>query len=259
MYNKLLNYFENECCVANIYFIKYYYKWYITIGVALGITIIITNIFKGNLGVVISILVLLPIMITFLMHYTKFINGKMLDEFDREKVEFNWKSILTKEKFNSLYFEFQCKKIQKYCKKNNIKKEEILAIQKYVDEDLNDKYPKTKIFQGFLNVVVPSVISIVTVYLTNNGIKDINIIVSNVLGYILMGWFLCCFIDFVRNVRYLFVNPRRNLLELKDVLRNIGITNDVKKKKQRINGYLTISPNRYIMRKNGLLNNLLII
>lgn len=223
MYNKLLNYFENECCAANIYFRKYYYKWYITIGVALAVTIIITKIFEGNLGIVISTLMIFPIMITFLMHYTKIISEKMLDELDCEKVEFNWKSIFTKEKFNPLYFEFQCKKVQKYCKKNNIKKADILDIQKYVDEDLNDKYPKTNIFQGFLNVVVPSVISIVTVYLTNNEIKDINIIVSNVLGYILIGWVLCYFIYSVRTAKYLFVNPRRNLLELKDVLRNIQI------------------------------------
>ena len=155
------------------------------------------------------------------MHYTKFVSKKMLEELDYEKLEFNWKSILTKEKFNPLYFEFQCKKIEKYCKKNNIKKEDIVDIQKYVDEDLNDKYPKTQIFQGFLNVVVPSVISIVTVYLTNNDIKDINIIVSNVLVYIFIGWFLCYFIYSVRSAKYLFVNPRRNLLELKDVLRNI--------------------------------------
>lgn len=221
MYNKLLNYFENECCAANMYFRKYYYNWYITIGLSLGITMLTTNLFDGNIGVIISIVALLPILTIFLRHYTKIVSKKMIDELDCEKVEFNWKSILTKEKFNPLYFEFQCKKIQKYCKKNNIKKEEILEIQKYVDEDLNDKYPKTKIFQGFLNVVVPSVISIVTVYLTNNEIKDINTIVSNVLGYILIGWVLCYFIYSVRTAKYLFVNPRRNLLELKDVLRNI--------------------------------------
>ena len=110
MYNKLLNYFENECCAANIYFRKYYYKWYITIGIMLAITIIITKFFEGNVGVIISIIALLPIGITFLMHYTKFVSKKMLEELDYEKLEFNWKSILTKEKFNPLYFEFQCKK-----------------------------------------------------------------------------------------------------------------------------------------------------
>ena len=221
MYNELLNYFENECCAANIYFRKYYYKWYRTIGITLAIILIITKILKGNAGIIFSIIATLPIIITFLMDFIKFVCKKMLEELDYKELEFNWKSILTKEKFKPLYFEFQCKKIEKYCEKNNIKKEDIMDMQRYVDEDLNDKYPKTQIFQGFLNIVVPSVISIVTVYLTNNDIKDINLIISNVLTYLLIGWFLCYFIYSVRTAKYLFVNPRRNLLELKDVLRNI--------------------------------------
>lgn len=234
MYNKLLNYFENECCAANIYFRKYYYKWYITVGVILLNILIITNVFKSNIGIILSTITLLPIIITFFMHFAKFVNKKMLEELDYDELEFNWKRILTKEKFIPLYFEFQCKKIEKYCNKYKIKKEDIVDIQKYVDEDLNEKYPKTQIFQGFLNIVVPSVISIVTVYLTNNDIKDINIIVSNVLIYILMGWFLCYFIYSVRTIKYLFVNPRRNLLELKDVLRNIDINNkDEDRRKER--------------------------
>ena len=221
MYNKLLNYFENECCVANIYFKKYYYKWYLAVVVALSVTIIIMNVFDGNLETIISIISLLPIIIIFLKHYTKIISEKMLDELDYKKLKLDWKSIFIKEKFNPLYFEFQCKKIKKYCKKNKIKKEELLNIQKYVDEDLKDKYPKKQISKVFFNIIIPSVISIVTVYLTNNEIKDINVIVLNVFCYILFGWFMCYFIYSVRNVKYLFINPRRNLLELKDVLRNI--------------------------------------
>lgn len=223
MYNNLLNYFENNCCIANMYMKNNCIKWYLTLIFIVADVCALRYILNGTREFIIIFLSVIAILISFFINFINNTFDEMKEELNNKEVRFNWLSILNREKFNPFYYEFQCKRLSNYCKENKITKEDIVTMQKYVDEDLQNKYPKDTTFSNFFIVIVPSIISIATVYLTNNDIKDLNQIIALFLSYILSAFIVFLVIYFVKNLRGLFVNSRRNLLELKDILRNIEI------------------------------------
>lgn len=88
----------------------------------------------------------------------------------------------------------------------------------------------------FLSVIIPSTISIITVYITNNKINDIKDIVGVTLTYIFAAFIISFTLYAVLDIKNLMVNRRRNFIELKDVLRNININENETKKKERRRG-----------------------
>ena len=83
----------------------------------------------------------------------------------------------------------------------------------------------------FLSVIIPSTISIITAYITNNQIKDIKDIVGVTLSYIFIAFVISFTLYAILDIKNIMVNRRRNFIELKDVLRNINISETEKKKK----------------------------
>ncbi len=93
----------------------------------------------------------------------------------------------------------------------------------YVNEDLENKYPQSKMKENFLNVIVPTTIAVASIYLTNAETNDLNIIINTIISSIVYAGMITISIYGVSRIGKMLVNPRRNLLDLKDVLRNIDL------------------------------------
>lgn len=219
MYKDLLDYFENECCISNIFMKKYWKIWYVALLVLLVLYVIFM---KLNL-LWISILLLAVFLICNIYLLIRLSNLKIKEELKYDGVTINWVSFFSQERFKSAYYEFQMSKLSRYLKDKNIKNEEIEKFVKYVDEDLINKYPKDKLKENFMSVIVPATISVIAVYLTNNEIKDLKIIGTTVILSIIYAFIISFSIRGLNSLKYAIVNPRRNLLDLKDVLRNIKV------------------------------------
>ena len=117
MYNKLLNYFENKCCISNIFMRKHWLAWYITISAIIIITIVylnVTNLFlKYSITLGVNALILISLMITYFKLFCKEIKS----ELKIKNLYFGILELLQKYRRDSAYFEFQLSKMKKYCKK----------------------------------------------------------------------------------------------------------------------------------------------
>lgn len=218
MYQRMLNYFENECCIENIFMQKFWYIWYIVLIITFAIGIIFSML---KFNTLISLAIVSVVWIIFLIFYFKMYIRELQEELQVGKVKINWLSIFNRQRFLPAYFEFQEKKIEKYFKTHNITNDDKEKFLVYVNEDLEKKYPQSKIKENFLNVIVPTTIAVASIYLTNAGIKDLNIIINTIISAIVCAGIVTISIYGISQIGKMLVNPRRNLLDLKDVLRNI--------------------------------------
>lgn len=220
MYQRMLNYFENECCIENIFMKKYWYIWYII----LISTIVICVIFSMlKINILISLAIVLAIWIAFSIFYFKKYIRELQNELQGEKVKINWLAIFTKQRFLPAYFEFQEKKLSDYFRTHNITIEDKEKFLMYINEDLENKYPQSRIKENFLNVIVPTTVAVVSIYLTNSEAKDLGIIINTIIYAIIYAGMVTISIYGVSRIGRMLVNSRRNLLDLKEVLRNIQI------------------------------------
>lgn len=220
MYQRMLNYFENECCIENVFMKKFWYIWDIVI-IATFVICISFSILRWN--IVISLVIVSIILICFSIFYFKKYKQELKKELECEKIEINWMAILNKQRFLPAYFEYQEKKLKEYFKSNSITNNDKEKFLEYVNEDLENKYPKSKIKENFLSVIVPSTIAVVSIYLTNSETKDLNIIINTIITAIIYTGIITISIYGASCIGKMMVNPRRNLLDLKDVLRSITI------------------------------------
>lgn len=216
MYNKLLNYFENNCCIANIYIKKYCFVWDIVIVLIIAINFIFTNQF------VIPFCITMIVMILLFINLNKFMNNEIKKEVYLGKLNIDFLSVLENRKYDEKYSEFQFKRLKKFCIENNLSNDNLKDILQYVDDDLKNKYPSNQKIEIFLSVAIPTVIAIMTVYITNNQIKDMKYIIVSTIFFIIYAWAILYGIYLIR---YFLINQRRDLLELKDTLRNILLSN----------------------------------
>lgn len=148
-----------------------------------------------------------------------------------EELEFPFLELLQEYRYIPAYFEFQLEKVKDYCFKNDITNDEIQRFIQYIDEDLDKKFTKDRKNELFLSVVIPSIISIVTVYISNNEIKNIGEILVITLLYVFVSLIITSGVYFIFSIRNLIVDKRRNYLELKDVLRNVNMDRVKEEKK----------------------------
>lgn len=220
MYQRMLNYFENECCIENIFMKKYWYIWYII----LISTIVICVIFSMlKINILISLAIVFAIWIAFSIFYFKKYIRELQNELQGEKVKINWLAIFTRQRFLPAYFEFQEKKLSDYFRTHNITNEDKEKFLMYINEDLENKYPQSRIKENFLNVIVPMTVAVVSIYLTNSEAKDLGIIINTIIYAIIYAGMVTISIYGVSRIGRMLVNSRRNLLDLKEVLRNIQI------------------------------------
>lgn len=220
MYQRMLNYFENECCIENIFMKKYWYIWYIILISTIVICIIFSML---KINILISLAIVLAIWIAFSIFYFKKYIRELQNEFQGEKVKINWLAIFTRQRFLPAYFEFQEKKLSDYFRTHNITNEDREKFLMYVNEDLENKYPQSRIKESFINVIVPTTVAVVSIYLTNSETKDLSIIINTIIYAIIYAGMLMISIYGVSQIGRMLVNPRKNLLDLKEVLRNIQI------------------------------------
>lgn len=220
MYQRMLNYFENECCIESIFMKKFWYIWYLILIITFAICVIF-SVLKYN--TLISLAIVSTIWIVFSIFYFKMYIRELQKELQDEKIKINWLAIFNKQRFLPAYFEFQEKKMGQYFKIHNITNNDKEKFLVYVNEDLEKKYPQSKIKENFLNVIVPTTIAIVSIYLTNAGTKELNTIINTIISAIIYAGMVTVSIYGLSQIGKMLVNPRRNLLDLKDVLRSITI------------------------------------
>lgn len=220
MYNRMLNFFENECCIENIFMKKFWYIWDMMVIIIFAVCIIF---YKLGLNTIITIIVVGAIFVLFFAFYFEIYKRELQKELQGEKVRVNWLVLFNNQKFLPAYFEYQEKKLMVYFKSNNITDKDKEKFLIYVNEDLESKYPPSKIKEKFLSVIVPVIVSVISVYITNAEVKDIsNIIVLTIIATFCAGVIIAS-IYVLSHIGCMLTDPRRNLLDLKDILRNINI------------------------------------
>lgn len=141
MYQRMLNYFENECCIENIFMQKFWYIWYIVLIITFAIGIIFSML---KFNTLISLAIVSAIWIIFLIFYFKTYIRELQEELQVGKVKINWLSIFNRQRFLPAYFEFQEKKIEKYFKTHNITNDDKEKFLVYVNEDLEKNIHKAR-------------------------------------------------------------------------------------------------------------------
>lgn len=231
MYEKIVSYFENNLCLENIYFRRKNKLWMLGIIVMLLIELIINYaIFKlvFNIWAKIVIILLIDffiIVIFFIFVYFIPIN-RIYTEKTKEKVKLDLIGILMKEEVLGKYREIEIKEMEMFirekCKINNI--ESINTIIDMINEEIKYKYTKINFRDKYFNnTILPILILVLTVYFTNTNEQNIkNIIVMTVtsIGSIFITGNS---ITKIRNINITPVNKKENLLELKRVLTEIKI------------------------------------
>ena len=104
MYQRMLNYFENDCCIENIFMKKFWYIWDIVLIVTFTIWIIFSIL---NINIIILIVVVSTIWTIFSIFYFRIYKQELQKELQYEKLKINWLAIFNKQRFLPAYFEFQ--------------------------------------------------------------------------------------------------------------------------------------------------------
>lgn len=231
MYEKIVNYFEKNLCIENIYFREKYIFWIIGIIITLISELAINyfiSILVENLLMKILIILLIDFIITgvsLVLIYILPIN-KIYKEKIKGETVLDIIGLLMKEERLSIYREIEIEEMDDFLKNGcNIKKtESIDMILNLINEDIKDKYEKKNFIEKYFNnTILPLIILVLTVYFTNNNEKQlINILsttIISIIGIIIAGKFVLK----IKNINITPVDKKQNLLELKRVLIDIQI------------------------------------
>lgn len=231
MYEKIVNYFESNLSLENIYFRRKKWLWILGNILIVLIEVIINYIifkFITNMWIRIGVMLLIDFFIAlsflifvYVLPVNKIYRGKF-----KEKTKIDLVGILMKEQKLSKYREIEIKEMEKFikkkCKINNI--ESIDTIIDMINEEIEYKYTKMNFMDKYFNnAILPILISVLTIYFTNTNEQNItNILVTTItsIGSIIITG---VFIMKIKNENIIPVNKKENLLELKRVLMDIKI------------------------------------
>lgn len=172
--------------------------------------------------VIISLIDFLITFIFFIFAYILPVN-KMYKAKIKEKTELDWVGILMNEERLSAYREIEIKEMKEFlknkCKINNI--ESINIIIDMINEEIEYRYNKTNFMDKYLNsIILPVLIMVLTIYFTNINEKNFaNILVMTIISLIsiiVVG-------SSIININIIPINKKENLLELKRVFMDIKI------------------------------------
>lgn len=231
MYEKVVNYFEKNLCIENLYFRKKYKLWIIGIISILAIELIINYIVARiiqDLWIRMAITLVIDFIITgvfLLLAYVIPIN-KIYKEKIRGKTTIDIIGVLMNEENLSAYREMEIQEMQNFlkkeCKIKNI--ESINKIIEIINEEIKEKYERKGFIEKYFNTtILPVLILILTVYFTNNNEQQFINILSTTLISIIAIILAGSFVIRIKNINITPVNKRENLLELKRVLMDIQI------------------------------------
>ena len=231
MYEKVVNYFEKNLCIENLYFRKKYKLWIIGIISILAIELIINYIVARiiqDLWIRMAITLVIDFIITgmfLLLAYVIPIN-KIYKEKIRGKTTIDIIGVLINEENLSAYREMEIQEMQNFlkkeCKIKNI--ESINKIIEIINEEIKEKYERKGFIEKYFNTtILPVLILILTVYFTNNNEQHFINILSTTLISIIAIILAGSLVIRIKNINITPVNKRENLLELKRVLMDIQI------------------------------------
>ncbi|CDD17573.1 unknown [Clostridium sp. CAG:798] len=232
MYEKIVNYFESNLCVENIYFRRKYILWMVGILATLLIELIINYIvsnFISNIWIRTIVILSIDFLITLvflILAYALPIN-KIYKEKIKGKMKIDLVGLLMKEERLSAYREIEIEEMEvflkKKCKINNI--ESIKTIIDMISEEIKDKYTKKNFIEKYFNnTILPILILILTIYFTNTNEQSLANILTTTIISIVSIVFTGNFITKLKNINITPVRKKENLLELKRVLMDIKIT-----------------------------------
>lgn len=231
MYEKIVNHFEENLCMENIYFRKHYKKWIIGIIVTLVLEFVINYILSmliENLWVRSGIAIIADFTITIIMLI--FIYVLPLIKIYRKQVNIKTKfdliGTLMKEECLSAYREVEIEEMKHFLKNEcKIKKiESINMIVELLDQEIEDKYKKKNFIEKYFNnTILPIIIFILTIYFTNNNEQQLTEIIAKTITSVLSIMIVMYFIAKIKNINITPVDKKHNLLELKRLLIDIMI------------------------------------
>lgn len=232
MYEKIVNYFESNLCVENIYFRRKYILWMVGILATLLIELIINYIvsnFISNIWIRTIVILSIDFLITLvflILAYALPIN-KIYKEKIKGKMKLDLVGLLMKEERLSAYREIEIEEMEVFlkekCKINNI--ESIKTIIDMISEEIKDKYTKKNFIEKYFNnTILPILILILTIYFTNTNEQSLANILTTTIISIVSIVFTGNFITKLKNINITPVRKKENLLELKRVLMDIKIT-----------------------------------
>lgn len=232
MYEKIVNYFESNLCVENIYFRRKYILWMVGILATLLIELIINYIvsnFISNIWIRTIVILSIDFLITsvFLIFAYALPINKIYKEKIKGKMKLDLVGLLMKEEGLSAYREIEIEEMEvflkKKCKINNI--ESIKTIIDMISEEIKDKYTKKNFIEKYFNnTILPILILILTIYFTNINEQSLANILTTTIISIVSIVFTGNFITKLKNINITPVRKKENLLELKRVLMDIKIT-----------------------------------
>lgn len=228
MYNKILNFFESTFCVENIFLREHYKFWFIGWFVNIVEYIIIIKVLEWQgtqysfiMLLIISFLILLPFVVELCVKEYKIF--KKVIGFSGE-CKLDWLNIFSNEATYSMYLDAKIKGMKQYLIKEGMYTE--TKIEKLINiayKELNEKYPEKNILEKFLSNFGPYISIVITAYLANNAITNLDNIVTITCVFIVCGFFIYFIYDGIKNMRFTTVDKRKNLLDFIEVLENIRL------------------------------------
>jgi len=231
MYEEIVNYFETNLCVENIYFRKHYKSWISGIVIVTMLEIIINYIISqiiSNIWTRIFTILIIDFFITIIFLLLIYILPmiKIYTKKVNQKASFDPLGMLMGEEILSAYRDIEIQNMENFlrkkCKIKNV--ESISIILDLIDEEIQCKYEKKSFIDKYLNsIVLPLLILVLTVYFTNNNERQLSEIISKTIISIVTVVISGKFVFKIKNINITPVNKKQNLLELKRVLIDIMI------------------------------------
>ncbi len=231
MYEEIVNYFETNLCVENIYFRKHYKSWISGIVIVTMLEIIINYIISqiiSNIWTRIFTILIIDFFITIIFLLLIYILPmiKIYTKKVNQKASFDPLGMLMGEEILSAYRDIEIQNMENFlrkkCKIKNV--ESISIILDLIDEEIQCKYEKKSFIDKYLNsIVLPLLILVLTVYFTNNNERQLSEIISKTIISIVTVVISGNFVFRIKNINITPVNKKQNLLELKRVLIDIMI------------------------------------
>lgn len=232
MYEKVVNYYEENLCLDNMFFRRYYKRWVIGIIVVIIlmalinclISLIVDNLLTRTIvnlliNIVIAVIFLILVYVRNLM--------KIYREKVKTKVKIDTIGVLMNQERMSEYRKVEIKEMETFLKKECQIKDlkSIDMIIEEIDGEIKNKYArKNFIEKGFNNYIFPILIALLPVYFTNNKEQQLLVMILISILVVLTVVLIVNLISKITDIKLLIpVDKKENLLELKRVLIDIKI------------------------------------
>lgn len=231
MYEKIVNYFESNLCIENIYFREKYKVWIGWIMVVVLLEIIINNVINNIVDIVcLRIIIMSVVSFSMTAIILVFIYVKPIVEIYKKKIKsptkIDWIALLMREEILSAYREVEIEEMEKYlvniCEIQNTESLDIIIDM--INEEIKDKYTKENFIEKYFgNIILPILIFVLTIYFTNINEKNLGKILVITIISIISSLFAGYCITAIRKINVTPNSKKENLLELKRVLMDLKI------------------------------------